>query len=161
MARPARLERPGAWHHVTARGNERRAIYRDDRDRQHFCQLLGQTVETFGWRLHAYALMDNHFHLLVGTPEPNLGRGMQWLNLSYSVWFNRRHQRSGYIFGGRLKGIVVDPTGWALELSRYIHLNPVRTGALGLGKLQRQRDSSGTGERPDAGQVKERIGGLR
>ena len=161
MARPPRIERPGAWHHVTARGNERRAIYRGDRDRAHFCELLGEAVELFRWRLHAYVLMDNHFHLLVETPEPNLGRVMQWLSASYSVWFNLRHQRAGHLLQGRFKSIVVDPTGWALELSRYVHLNPVRLQRFGLDKSARQRDGVGAGAEPDAQKVKERISRLR
>jgi len=161
MARFPRIERAGAWHHVTARGNERRAIYRDDRDRQHFCDLLGEAVELFQWRLHVYVLMDNHFHLLVETPEPNLGRGMQWLNTSHSVWFNRRHQRAGHLLQGRFKSIVVDPSGWALELSRYIHLNPVRVGRLGLSKSDRHADQAGAGAKPTAEAVKRRLAELR
>ena len=161
VARTARLERAGAWHHVTARGSERRAIYRDDRDRQHFCGLLGQAVGLFHWRLHAYVLMDNHYHLLVETPEPNLGRGMQWLNTSYCVWFNRRHQRVGHLLQGRFKSIVVDPSGWALEVSRYLHLNPVRVAALGLGKTDRRRDAAGVGARPAGAEVRARLERLR
>lgn len=161
MARSLRMERAGAWHHVTARGNERRAIYRDEMDRAHFCQLLGETVEVFGWRLHGYVLMDNHYHLLAETPEPNLGRGMQWLNVSYSVWFNVRHQRAGHLFQGRFKSIVVDPAGWALELSRYVHLNPVRVGGLGLNKSARQRDRIGVGVKPSVKDVQERVSRLR
>ena len=161
MARFPRIERAGAWHHVTARGNERRAIYRDDRDRQHFCDRLGETVELFQWRLHAYVLMNNHFHLLVETPEPNLGRGMQWLNTSYGVWFNRRHQRAGHLLQGRFQSIVVDPTGWALELSRYLHLNPVRVGRLELSKANRQADQAGAGAKPTAKAVQTRLAELR
>jgi len=161
MARISRIERAGAWHHVTARGNERRAIYRDDHDRQHFCDLLGEAVELFQWRLHVYVLMDNHFHLLVETPEPNLGRGMQWLNTSYCVWFNRRHQRAGHLLQGRFKSIVVDPVGWGLELSRYIHLNPVRVGRFGLSKSARRGDQAGTGAKPTAEAVKTRMAELR
>jgi REP element-mobilizing transposase RayT len=155
------MERPGAWYHVTARGNERRSIYRDDSDRRHFCQLLAQAVEVFGWLLHTYVLMDNHFHLLVETPEANLGRGMQWLNVSYSVWFNRRHQRSGHLFQGRYKAIIVDPMGWGLELSRYVHLNPVRLGRLGLDKRAQRRDRVGVGGQPDLAMVKARTAELR
>jgi REP element-mobilizing transposase RayT len=161
MARIPRIERAGAWHHVTARGNERHAIYRDDRDRQHFCELLGGTVELFQWRLHVYVLMKNHFHLLVETPEPNLGRGMQWLNTSYSVWFNRRHERAGHLLQGRFKSIVVDPVGWGLELSRYLHLNPVRVGRLGLSKSERQADRAGAGAKPTSEAVKKRLAELR
>ena len=155
------MERPGGWYHVTSRGNERQAIYRDGRDRQHFCELLGEVVATFGWRIHAYVLMANHFHLLVETPETNLSRGMQWLNVSYSVWFNRRHNRSGHLFQGRYKAIVVESEAWGLELSRYLHLNPVRVRRLGLDKAARQRDEVGLGERPDPAQVKERVEKLR
>jgi len=79
---PIRIERPGAWFHITARGNERRAIYLDARDRRRFLELLAGVVERFRLRLHAYVLMDNHFHLLVEAPEPNLPRPMQWLNVS-------------------------------------------------------------------------------
>ncbi|SPE54930.1 conserved hypothetical protein [Verrucomicrobia bacterium] len=161
VARPLRIERPGAWYHVTTRGNERRAIFRDNRDRQHFCDLLGETVGTFGWRLPAYVLMDNHFHLLAETPQPNLGRGMQWLNTSYSVWFNRRHGRSGHLFQGRYKAIIVEPSAWGLELSRYIHLNPVRVGRLGLDKGARARDRAGVGPQPEPAQVKARTTVLR
>jgi len=161
MARTARLDHPGAWHHVTARGNERHAIYRDDGDRVHFCRLLGETIAVFAWRLHAYVLMENHFHLLVETPEANLSRGMQWLNVSYSVWFNRRYHRVGHLLQGRFKSVVVDPTGWGLELSRYIHLNPVRVSQLGLDKSARQRDGVGTSEKPSATEVKARLTRLR
>jgi putative transposase len=161
MARPLRIERPGAWYHVTARGNERRPIYRANRDRLHFCELLGQTVENFGLALHAYVLMDNHYHLLLETPEANLSRAMQWLNVSYSVWHNRRHGRAGHLFQGRFKAIVVDPAGWGLELSRYVHLNPVRVGKLELDKSARQRSSVGAVEDPKAALVRERIARLR
>ena len=85
MARAVRIERAGGWYHVTARGNERRAIYRDPRDRQHFCALLGGTAEAFRRVLHAFVLMGSHYHLLVETPEPNLSRAMQWLNVSYTA----------------------------------------------------------------------------
>jgi REP element-mobilizing transposase RayT len=161
MARPLRLERAGAWYHLTARGNERRAIFRDERDRRHFCQLLQETVEMFRWRLQAYVLMDNHFHLLAETPEPNLARGMQWLNVSYSVWFNRRHQRAGHLFQGRYKAIVVEPESWGLELSRYLHLNPVRVSRLGLDKSNRNADRPGLGARPDGAMIRDRLAVLR
>src|ERR1043165_1951802 len=133
MSRPLRIERAGGWDHLTARGNERRAVFRDDRDRAHFCELLGQMVSQCRVRLHAFVLMDNHYHLLVELSEPNLSRTGQWLNVSYSVWFNRRHRRSGHLFQGRFKSVLVDPTQWGVELSRYVHLNPVRTGRMGLG----------------------------
>ena len=90
MARPIRIEQAGGWYHITARGNERKAIYRDDRDRQHFCELLAEMVSRYGVRLHCFVLMDNHYHLLLELAEPNLSRAVQWLNVSYSVWFKEK-----------------------------------------------------------------------
>jgi putative transposase len=161
MSRPLRIERAGGWYHVTSRGNERRAIFRDNQDRVHFCELLGEMVARFRVHLHAYVLMDNHYHLLLELTEPNLSRTGQWLNVSYSVWFNRRHGRSGHLFQGRFKSVVVDPLQWGLELSRYVHLNPVRVGRLGLGKADRQKQRVGATGAPDARAVKERVSRLR
>jgi REP element-mobilizing transposase RayT len=107
MARPLRIQRAGGRYHVTARGNERRAIFRDARDRRHFLELLRELPERFGTRLHGWVLMDNHFHLLLETREANLSRTGQWLNVAYSVWFNRRHQRSGHLFQGRFGAVLV------------------------------------------------------
>ena len=101
MARALRFECPGGRYHVTARGNERRNIFRDDSDRFHLLELFSELGPRFGSRVHAYVLMDNHYHLLVETPEANLSRAMQWCNVSYSVWFNLRHHRSGHLFQGR------------------------------------------------------------
>lgn len=161
MARPLRIERAGGWFHVTARGNERRDIYRDHRDRQHFCELLAEMVARFRVRLHAFVLMDNHYHLILELSETNLSRAAQWLNVSYSVWFNRRHERSGHLFQGRFKSVVVDPGQWGLELSRYVHLNPVRVGRLGLGKVEQQRIRAGASTAPEAKTVRERLSRLR
>jgi REP element-mobilizing transposase RayT len=161
MARPLRIERAGAWYHVTARGNERRAIYRDDQDRRHFCELVGEAVSRFRLMLHSYVLMEDHFHLLVETLEPNLGVAMQWLNVSYSVWFNRRHDRAGHLLQGRYKAVLVDSAGWGLALSRYVHLNPVRVGRLRLDKAARQRGWGGAVAKPDAALVQERLAVLR
>lgn len=161
MSRPLRIERAGGWYHLTGRGNERRAIFRGNQDRVHFCELLGEMVVRFRVRLHAYVLMDNHYHLVVELTEPNLSRTGQWLNVSYSVWFNRRHRRSGHLFQGRFKSVVVDPVQWGLELSRYVHLNPVRVGRLGLGKAERQKQRVGATGAPDARMVKERLTRLR
>jgi len=161
MPRPLRIQRVGCWYHVTARGNERREIFRDDRDRRHFVDLLEESVGLFALRLHAYVLMANHYHLLVDLTEPNLSRAIHWLNVSYTVWFNRRHGRSGHLFQGRFKSVLVEAPGWALELSRYIHLNPVRLSRLGLGKRQVQRSRSVGVEKVDARRVQERIDKLR
>jgi hypothetical protein len=105
--------------------------------------------------------MDNHYHLLIETPEPNLGRGMQWLNTSYCVWFNRRHDRVGHLLQNRFKSIVVDPASWGLELSRYIHLNTVRVGRFGLDKEARRDDRTGMGAKPKSDDVRARIQKLR
>lgn len=161
MARPLRIERVGGWYHVTARGNERQKIYREDRDRWHFLELLEEAVERFRWRLHVYVLMDNHYHLLVELTEVNLSQALQWLNVSHSVWFNRKHQRSGHLFQGRFKSIVVSREEWALALSRYLHLNPVRVTALGLGKEHRRQSRQGIKGAPKAEQVGERLALLK
>lgn len=162
MARPIRIERVGGWYHITARGNERRAIYRDNRDRQHFCELLGEMVSQFNLVLHAFVLMDNHYHLLVELREANLSRAAQWLNVSYSLWFNRRHGRCGHLFQGRFKSVIVDSKQWGLGLSRYIHLNPVRTaGKLGLSKPEQQRMRAGASGAPETAVVRKRTSQLR
>jgi REP element-mobilizing transposase RayT len=161
MARPLRVEKAGGWYHLTARGNERRAIFRDDRDREHFLELLAELVSQFRVHLHAYVLMDNHYHLLAELREPNLSRSMQWLNVSYSVWFNRRHERSGHLFQGRFKSVIVNPAEWGLPLSRYMHLNPVRVSRLGLDKPAQRRQRAGVSEAPDPKQVHARLALLR
>jgi len=161
MARPLRIWYPEAWYHVTARGNERREIYRSDQDRQVFLARLGQSVGRFGMVLHGYVMMANHFHLIVEPREDNLSRAMQWLNVSYSQWFNRRHQRSGHLFQGRFKSVVVDWQAWGLELSRYVHLNPVRTGQEELDKQARQRNRASVGRVVSPDTVKGRIKALR
>ena len=97
MARPLRILREDAWYHITARGNERQVIFRGDADRRRFLRWLEESIDLYGWHVHAYVLMPNHYHLLVHTPRPNLSRAMQWLQTSYSVWFNRRHRRVGHL----------------------------------------------------------------
>lgn len=126
MARPLRIQFAGALYHVISRGNERRPIVRDDADRARRLDWLRRTVETYRWRLHSFVLMINHEHLFVETPEPNLSAGMQYLNGSYTSYFNRRHRRAGHLFQGRFQGHLVEQEGYFLEVSRYIHLNPVR-----------------------------------
>jgi len=157
MARPLRIEIPGAWYHVTARGNERRPIFRGDRDFARLVEILEETVGRFGLRLHGYVLMANHYHLILETPRGNLSRAMQWLGLSYSAWFNRRHHRSGHLFQGRFNAVIVDPKEWGLILSRYVHLNPLRIRGHAMSKLQRQEVA--TGKRKGAGkrEINERL----
>ena len=161
MARPLRIERPGGRYHATARGNERRNIFRDDTDRFHFLELLAEMPERFGVRLHAYVLMDNHFHLLIETPEANLSRAMQWLGVSYSMGFNKRHRRVGHLFQGRFQACIVEEeAGWQ-EVARYVHLNPVRLGRLGLSKPQQAASRQGLVAQPDPELVSERLRVLR
>ena len=126
MARPLRIEFPGALYHVTARGNARAAIYLDDPDRELFLDTLSQIVERFNWLCHAYCLMGNHYHLMIETPDGNLTAGMRQLNGVYTQRFNRRHRRVGHLLQGRFKAIVVDRDSYLLELCRYVVLNPVR-----------------------------------
>lgn len=126
MSRPLRIQFPGALYHVTSRGNEKRAIFLDDHDRKRRLDWLNRTVTTYGLRLHAFVLMDNHEHLFVETPEPNLSAAMQYLNGSYTGYFNARYERVGHLFQGRYKAILIENEGHYLEVSRYIHLNPVR-----------------------------------
>jgi REP element-mobilizing transposase RayT len=126
MARPLRIEFPGALYHVTARGNERKPIVRDDSDRELWLQCLERVVSRFGWVLYAYCLMGNHFHLVAETPRPNLARGMRELNGVYAQRFNRRHRSCGHLFGGRYSALLVNREGHLLEVSRYVVLNPER-----------------------------------
>ena len=126
MARPLRLEYAGALYHLTARGNARADIFADDADRRLFLELLGKEITQQGWRCYAYCLMDNHYHLLIETPEANLVAGMRRLNGVYTQAFNRRHGRVGHVFQGRYKSIVVYKDRYGLELCRYIVLNPMR-----------------------------------
>ncbi len=128
MARPLRIEYPGAFYHVTSRGNRREAIYLDDGDRVQFLDCLCLTVERYGWRVHAYCLMNNHYHLLIETPDANLSRGMRQLNGVYTQKFNWLHGCVGHVFQGRYKAILVDKEAYLLELARYVVLNPVRAG---------------------------------
>src|SRR5688572_21961732 len=128
MARPLRLEFAGALYHVTSRGDHRDKIYLDDTDRRTFLDLLGKEVFQQRWLCYAYCLMDNHYHVLIETPEPNLVRGMRRLNGVYTQRFNRQHGRVGHVFQGRYKAILVDREPYLLELIRYVVLNPVRAG---------------------------------
>jgi REP element-mobilizing transposase RayT len=118
----------GALYHVTSRGNEKQVIFKDDRDLRRRMDWMARTVRTYGWRLHAFVLMTNHDHLFVETPAPNLAGGMQYLNGGYTGYFNFRHRRVGHLFQGRYKAVVVENEGHYREISRYIHLNPVRAG---------------------------------
>jgi putative transposase len=123
MARPLRIEFAGALYHITARDNAQANIYQSDDDRQRFLSLLKTAVDRYHWQCHAYCLMDNHYHLLIETHQPTLSIGMKLLNGSYTQYFNRQHQRTGHVFQGRFKAILVQKEAYLLELVRYIVLN--------------------------------------
>lgn len=127
MARKPRLEYAGAVYHVMNRGNRRQAIFRADGDRTCFLGALGEVCERTGWKVHAYVLMGNHYHLLLETPVPNLTAGMQWLQGTYTKRFNAAHREWGHLFQGRYKAVPVDAEdGYFLAVATYIHLNPAR-----------------------------------
>lgn len=128
MARPLRIEFPGAWYHVMNRGAGYRSIFSQDEHRSLFLDLLGEVSRMFRVETHAYCLMDNHYHLLVHTPEGNLQRGMRHLNGVYTQRYNRMEKTDGALFRGRYKAILIEPDAYLLNVSRYIHLNPVAAG---------------------------------
>jgi REP element-mobilizing transposase RayT len=130
MTRPLRVEFAGAFYHVLNRGNAGETIFRSNRDREKFLEYWGKAVERFGIKIYTYCLMTNHYHFLIQTPEPNLSRAVQWVNVSYATYFNHKRQRQGHLFQGRFKSILVDADVYLKELSRYIHLNPIRAGAV-------------------------------
>ena len=128
MARPLRIELPGAVYHVMSRGNRRDVIVRDEHDRHRWLEWLRRVVEQYRWHLLAYCLLDNHYHLFLRTPLANLSAGMLTLNGSYTSYHNRRHSLVGHLFQGRYKAHVVEDGHHFDAISRYIHLNPVRAG---------------------------------
>lgn len=126
MTRPLRIEYPDAFYHITSRGNERRVIFRNREDREKFISFLQSASERYQALIALYCLMDNHYHLLLETPLGNLSAILHHINAGYTSYFNRKHGRVGHLFQGRFKAILVEKDVYALELSRYIHLNPVR-----------------------------------
>ena len=126
MARPLRIQYPGALYHVTSRGNARHPIFRDDLDRKTFLDLLNAVTEDSRWLCHGYCLMTNHYHLVVETPEANLSGGMRQLNGVYTMRFNWRHRTVGHVLQGRFKAILIQKESHLLEVCRYVVLNPVR-----------------------------------
>jgi len=128
LARPLRIEFPNAFYHVTSRGNERKSIFQSDNDRKRFLSYFESAHDRYGAILHVYCLMENHYHLLLETPRGNLSQVLHHINGAYTTYFNIRHGRSGHLFQGRFKAFLVERDSYGLELSRYIHLNPVRAG---------------------------------
>ena len=128
MARPLRVEYPGAYYHVINRGNAGENILHTIRDREKFLEYLEKAVERFSIITHTYCLMTNHYHLLTETTQANLSLAMQWLNVSYAAYYNKKRQRSGHLFQGKFKSVLVEADEYIKPLSRYIHLNPVQAG---------------------------------
>lgn len=128
MARPLRIEYPGAVYHITTRGNRRAQVFIDEEDRKIFFAVLEEIAHRFNTVCHAYCLMGNHYHLILETPEGNLSRTMRHINGVYTQLFNRKHHKVGHVFQGRYKGILIERGEHLLEACRYIVLNPVRAG---------------------------------
>src|SRR5437868_840948 len=132
MPRKLRVQYPGAIYHVMNRGDRRDPIFADDKDRGRFVKTLGEACARTGWRVHAYCLIKNHFHLVVETPQPNLVPGMKWFLGTYTSRYNRRHKEFGHLFSGRYKALMVDgsETGYLKTVCDYVHLNPARAKLL-------------------------------
>jgi REP element-mobilizing transposase RayT len=139
MARPLRLEFEGAIYHLCARGNARQRIFHSEGDRLRFLELLEKSAQRFDAAILCFVLMENHFHLVAQTQRANLSRWMHWLMVSYTVYSNRCHCRSGHLFQGRYKSFLVEKGDYLLGLSRYVHLNPVRGVRLGSGTPSERR----------------------
>lgn len=138
MPRQARLDAPGTLHHVMGRGIEKTAIFRKEEDRKDFLNRVALLYQGKAWKVYAFALMDNHFHLLVRTERQSLSYSMKKLLTGYVVNFNRRHKRYGHLFQNRYKSIICEDDPYLLELTRYIHLNPLRAAVVkGIGELNR------------------------
>ncbi|OGW38621.1 MAG: hypothetical protein A2Y97_05770 [Nitrospirae bacterium RBG_13_39_12] len=131
MARPLRIEYNGALYHITARGNERNPIYREEWDYQKFLDILAEPPQRYGILIHGYVLMGNHYHLLIETPKGNITKVIHYLNATYTGYFNKKYGRVGHLFQGRYKGLLIEKERYLLSVSRYIHLNPVRAGMSG------------------------------
>ncbi len=126
MARPLRIEYPFAVYHITSRGNEKKNIFLDDKDRISFLDILSKVVKKYNWLCYSYCLMNNHYHIVIETPDGNLSKGMRQLNGVYTQIFNKRHKRIGHLFQGRYKAIIIQKQSHLLEVCRYVILNPVR-----------------------------------
>jgi putative transposase len=161
MARPLRIDLAGAWYHVMNRGHRGGALFRDEADRRRFLGLVSELPERFALEVHAFVLMDNHYHLLLRTAEANLSHAVQWLNVSYAVKFNWARQCHGAVFQGRFKSVLIQEDRKAAEVARYMHLNPVRIDGLGLGKTDQRRARVLGCENPGRELVKRRLEKLR
>ena len=161
MARPLRVDVENGWYHTMSRGIERRTIFMDRRCYDHFCELPEEMSSRYSIQVHAYVLLSNHYHLILRTPLANASAAMQWLNVSYSAWFNAREQRVGHVFQGRFRSTLIDNDGsWLLQASTYLHLNPVRTVGYGLGNSSNAAEARGLA-RPEREAIRQRLKGLK
>lgn len=157
MARKHRVVVAGGWYHVMNRGNRQEAIFRTDTDRRRFFGRLPELPERFRTEIHAFVLMDNHYHLVVRSRDANLSEAVRWLQVSYSSTFNWAHRIRGHLFQGRFDSVVIqDPRG-VVEVARYLHLNPVRVRGLGLGKAEQRRARVANIADPGAELVRQRL----
>ncbi len=161
MARPLRIHVSDGWYHVVSRGSGGLAIYRDDDDRRRFLGLVSELPERFGVEIHAFVLMDNHYHLLVRCRRASLSETLRWLQTSHAVHFNGTHRRRGPVFQGRFKAILIRDETALDGVARYLHLNPVRIGGLGLSKDDQRRAKVLGCPDPGAELVARRIAVLR
>lgn len=150
MSRPLRIEYPGAFYHILNRGNAGIPIFMENKDRKKFLYYIDKMAWRFAVKIHTYCLMDTHYHLILETIKANLSQAVGWLNLSYAMYFNTKHKRKGHLFQGRFKSILVQADEYIQELSRYIHLNPVRAHI-----VDRPQDYEWSSYRAFIGDVKE------
>ncbi len=149
MARPTRYEYPGGIYYIRSRGRGREPIFREEEDRLEFLDILSETVFRFKWLCHSYCLLDDHYHLILETPQGNLSRGMRQVNGLYTQMFNRKYRRRGALFGGRFRSVIFEKARYLLPLHRHMVLNPVRAG------LTRSPDSwRWSSHRPILGEAK-------
>jgi REP element-mobilizing transposase RayT len=148
-------------YHVCARGHNREALFGEDADRKEFLEMLSDMREQYRVQVLAYCLMDNHYHLLIKTPDGNISRAIQWLNGRYGIWQGRKYQRVGHLFAGRFKSVLVEAESWGLEVSRYIHMNPVSTEEMGLGKKAKALQRQGWAGAPSPEEVARRLEKVR
>lgn len=160
MARALRVVVAGGWYHVTARGNREEALFLSGEDRHRFLGLVSELPERFALEVHAFVLMDNHYHLLVRTPLGNLSAAIRWLNVTYSIRFNWAHRQTGHVFQGRFKAILLEDEKGVIEVARYVHLNPVRIKGLGLGKADQRRAAVAGAPDPGRELVRRRLEAL-
>jgi putative transposase len=139
MARPLRILIPDGWYHVMSRGNRRASLFWEESDRRRFLGLVSELPERFHLEVHAFVLMDNHYHLVVRTPQANLSQAIRWLHVSYSSRFNWAHRQVGHLFQGRFKAVVIQEVRGVCEVARCVHSNPVRIQGLGLGQAEQRR----------------------